>query len=463
MKAVVLLFFLILLSSCKMTQDVGHARLQQKNGFIEQAEETLKELSDDGYVDAKFALADIYSKSDNTEKMIIAGNYYRELKDGSDRAEYKYVKWLEQMSHVDDSYRDPAYQALWKRQNSLQDVLPLLARFYSYHKGIYSDGELENILETMLQDIDANKKTLAKVFNQIDHPEDFSQYITKLCGADPDRELHSVCTQLFFKLAKITNDTARINELIGQLEMKFTHSSQNTALQLSPDDENTLYRCASILLKDRYGQHHTLAGLKLAGIGYGASPRLFLLGVEYEYRHKILMTDEILLDGLQNLEQLGDSEATRILGRMYAKGMRVVDDPIKGEYYLLKLADDDPKASLYLGRLYLSGKLGVKKLQAGVDYLLLAARNGQYLAYYDLSEAFNGWPGIKRNPTYSWVFANMAKFTADSLSKTEKNNLLIAALANEIEISPNAERLLLHEKSQLKTVVLRKTHSMSRN
>lgn len=462
MKTVVLLFFLILLSSCKMTQDVGHARLQQKNGFIEQAEETLKELSDDGYVDAKFALADLYSKSDNTEKMILAGNYYRELKDGSDRAGYKYIKWLEQMSYVDDNYRDSAYQALWQRQNSLHDVLPLLARFYSYHKGSYSDGELENILETMLQDIDANKKTLVKVFNQIDHPEHYSQYITKLCGADPDRELHSVCTQLSFKLAKITNDTARINELTGQLEMKFTHTSQNTALQLSPDDENTLYRCAIILLKDQYGPRHTLAGLKLASIGYGASPRLFLLGAEHEYRHKILMTDEILLAGLQNLEPQGDSEATRILGRMYAEGLRVVDDPVKGESYLLKLADD-PKASLYLGRLYLSGKLGTKKLQDGVDHLLFAARNGQYQAYYNLSEAFNGLPGIKRNPTYSWVFANMAKFTAGSLSKTKKNNLLIATLANEIEMLPNAERLLLHEQSQLKTAVLKETNSVNGN
>lgn len=455
MKTVVLLFFLVLLSSCKMAQDVGLARLQQKIGFTEQAEDTLKELSDDGYVDAKLALADLYSKSDNTGKMILAGNYYHELKDNSDQAEYKYVKWLEQMSHVDNSYRDSAYQALWQRQNSLHDVLPLLVRLYSYHNGIYSDAELENILETMLQDIDANKKTLAKIFNQIDHPEHYSQYITKLCDTDSDRELHSVCTQLSFKLAKITNDTAKIDELTGQLQVKFTNSSQNTATQLSPDDENNLYRCATILLKDRYGQRHTLAGLKLAGIGYATSPRLFLLGVEYEYRHKILMTDEMLLDGLQGLEQQGDGEATRILGRMYAEGLRVVDDPIKGEYYLLKLTDD-PKASLYLGRLYLSGKLGVKKLQEGVDHLLLAARNGQYPAYYNLSEAFNGWPGIKRNPTYSWVFANMAKFTADSFSKTEKNNLLIAALANEIKMLPNAERLLLHEQSQLKTAVLKK-------
>ncbi len=448
MRLAIVLIWLLLLSSCKVVQDVGYARWQANNSLEVQAEASLQELSNDGYVEARLALADLYSRSDELEKLLLAGDYYKEMRDVSEKADYKYVRWLGRMSYRESSYREGAYRELWKRQESKNDVLYLLAQFYSHHGEIYPPEELESIFPELLVDIDANKESLVKVINTMNHPERFSEYISQLCGVDPEPALRSDCYQLAFKLAKMTNDEVIIDGLVQQFEKRIVESIEENNTTLDPVEEETLYRCASILLNDENGPRHIIAGLKVASLGYDLSPRLFLLGAKVEYKRKILMPNNILLSGLQKLANENNPDATLILGRMFAEGYRVVDDPLKGEYLLRKLIDN-PRAELYLGRLYLSGKLGVEKLQDGVDTLLSAGRNGSHKAYYHLAKAFNGYPGIKRNSTFSWVFANMAKTSLDMSQESDELDMLIQILDAEIIEETVAMRLLQTEQVYL--------------
>ncbi len=464
MKYVILISCLALLNSCSLVQDVDYARLQYDTGLEEQAEQTLKELSDDGYVEGQLALADMYCKSDKIAKLLLAGRYYKQYRSTSDQVEYKYLQWLITMSELDSSYCEPAYQALWQRQKQSHDALPLLVRFYSSHKDLYSSQELDPVLQALLVETDStsSRETVLKVLDTIDHPEKYSSYISSYCNHGADSDNRSICLHLRLKTAKIANNADQIEQVIKQIQQEYLPADKKSAERLSIEGEKTVYQCANLLLQDKYGPKHIAAGLRLAAIGADQSSRLFLLCARHEYQRRIVFSDQVLLTGLHRLEKQGNKEAIRILGRMYARGWRVIDDPAKAVYYLNNLTDD-PKAMLYLGRLFLSGKLGAEKLQDGVDKLLFAARNGEYRAYYELSEAFYSWPGIKRNSTYSWVFANMAKETMDALAVDKNINSLIDTLTGEIRDSVNAENMLRHEQSQLRASLQKTGLSISLN
>lgn len=456
MKCIAALFMLISLCSCRAVQDVGYARLQLQNGQVDLAEETLISLTNDGYLEAKLALADLYRQTENAEKLSLAGRYYKELMPYSDRAARRYLKWLMQMSRLDSGYRNKAYQALWQRQHDHQDVLPELAQFYTLHEGFFADQELQDVIQKMLADKKNNMLVVARVLNSIDHPERYAKTIAELCSANTESGVQHLCTQLSCKLTAINNDPDKIQLLLSKLENTYSPSDHEPQSHLSPETEATLYSCASTFLQGKYGPIKVLTGLNILKIGTKSSNKLFLLAAKYEYKNKILMNDDELLDGLQILAKQKNTEALWILGQMYAMGYRVIDDPDKAEN-LLKPISANPKAALALGRLYLTGKLGIAKLQSGVDLLLFAARHGRYRGYKDLSQAFNGWPGIKRNNIFSWIFAQMALNTTDSLSSDEKFIQQIQNLEKSFVSPAEAQKLLFHEQDKLQITLAKKT------
>ncbi len=442
------LFFLLTLTSCSLLQDVDYARLQANNGFADKAEKTLKELGDDGYVEAQLALADLYSKSDDPALLAKAGVYYRRAREFSKKADYNYVRWLEKMSRIDAAYMEPARRALLQRQETFHDALPLLARFYTFHRTDYPDADIAPLLDAMLRNGINGKEEVTGILNTIDDPQRYSALINRLCGADNVQIPTPVCLQLHFKLAKAANDSDKIDLLSRQLQENYhLTASAGKTNSLSPETEELLYRCAFILLNNTSGPRHVAAGLHLAALGSAKSPRLFLLLARQEYRQRMLLSDEELVAGLVQLVGQGNAEAKRILGRMYATGQRVIDDPVKAEQLLVQIPDD-PRASLYLGRLYLTGKLGVEKLQAGVNHLLFAARRGESKAYYELAKAFNGWPGIRSNTTYSWVFATMAEM-APQAPQTKRNvDALLNILQEKLNDRAAAEKKLGYERAR---------------
>ncbi len=442
------LFFLLMLTSCSLTQDVDYARLQADKGFADKAEKTLQKLSDDGYVEAQLALADLYSKSDDPALLAKAGVYYRQARGFSKKADYNYVRWLEKMSRIDAAYMEPARRALLQRQETFHDALPLLVRFYTFHRTDYPNADIAPLLDAMLRNGINGKEEVTGVLNTIDDPQRYSALINRLCGADNAQILTPVCLQLHFKLAKADDDGDKIDQLSRQLQENYhlTTSAGNTD-SLTPKTEELLYRCASILLNNKYGPRHVSAGLRLAAQGSAQSPRLFLLLARQEYRQRMFLRDEELVTGLEKLVEQGNPEAKRILGRMYATGQRVTDDPAKAEQLFLQMPDD-PRASFDLGRLYLTGKLGVEKLQAGVNHLLFAARRGEPKAYYELAKAFNDWPGIRSNTTYSWVFATMAEMAPQAPQTKSNVDALLNILQEKLNDRDAAEKKLGYERAR---------------
>ncbi len=441
------LFFLFVLSACSLVQDVDYARRQADAGYTEKAERMLKELSDDGYVEAKLALADLYSRSNEPGLLAKAGVYYRQAREFSKKADYNYVRWLEKMSRVDADYIEPAHRALLQRQETFHDALPLLARFYAAHRTDYPDSDIASLLDAMLQDGIDSKEEIAVVLNRLDDPEKYSGLINRICGPGNAQGLKPVCLQLHFKLAKATDDADRIEQLSRQLEENYLTTADKKRDSLVPETEELLFRCASILLNNKYGSRQVAAGLRLAALGSAQSPRLFLLLARQEYRQRMLLSNEELLTGLEKLVEQGNPEAKRILGRMYATGQRIIDDPIRAESLFLQIPDD-PKASLYLGRLYLTGKLGAKKLQAGINHLLFAARRDVQPAYYELAKAFNGWPGIRSNTMYSWVFATMAEMGPQSPQTKSNIDALMLILKEKLTDRDAAEKQLVYERER---------------
>ncbi|MCM2681226.1 tetratricopeptide repeat protein [Echinimonas agarilytica] len=424
------------LAGCQLTQDVKHAQWLAKTGATEVAERELKTLSDEGYLEATRALADLYTKNEDPVKRQQAGTYYRRLMQDDERAAIGYVRWLSAMSYEDERYRPKAYDALWERQTQYGDMIPSLARFYSKHPDHYSTEELRPLMLKLLEDVDTNRLTLARVLNVIEHPEHYPDYVDQVCAQRSEAEMVNLCFQLELKLAKVASDSDQI-QLIS--------SAISEGYKAGEIDASVVYRTSMILLKDRFGESQMLQGLELSQSA-ADDDQNFMLSAKYEFRRKLLMPNEVLFEGLERIEANGNVTAGILLGRIYSEGYRVIDDPVKAEYYLERAAAV-PEGEFYLGRLYLSGKLGPEKLQQGVDHLLQAARDGEPRSYAELARAFNGTPGIMLNPTYVYVFGSMARINAD-IAKSQ----YLTDMVNEARMSmPDpvaAQKLLDHERSR---------------
>lgn len=404
---------LVFLCSCSSFQDVGLLRYQLESGADPvHVERGLLELSSDGYIEADTALAGLYFRKNSIDSLRQACNIYERQKTYSTRSQYRYARCLARLSYLDPSARDAAHQALRIAAESGEEILPELARYYTFHSAHYDQGELWRIIDRM-DDDSLGRQLSLRVIQQSEKPELFRGRVDEICGDASDELTVSRCEQIRLKIAKTENNEEELNRILETLHERYSDAGEKG---LSEIGESTLYNCSRILLSEEIGSKHLLAALNLASLGRSVSDRLFLLCARSEYKDKLLMGTEELLEGLTALDEKGNLDATLLLGRMYAKGFRVLGQPELAERYLRKTLDN-PKGALYLGRLYLSGKLGAEKLQDGIETLLSAARRGEFLAYVDLARAFNGFPGIKTNPGYVWVFATMGAVNIDNQEK----------------------------------------------
>lgn len=430
--------FILTCVGCTSIQDVDYARLLNEQGQYSKSEEMLLFLNDEGYYEATAGLARFYANSVVPEKQKLAGKYYIELLKEDPEFELAYLRWLNKMSRIDIKYKEPTYQALWQRQELFGDVSVLLARFYSSHRSSYDVREIDPLFdEWRKQGIEQYRDVAMMFLNNYPYPEKYVTDIELLCEqtSTPENNL-AVCHQLYLKLVKQKGDVDAITERSAMITADYQQG-------LITDDD--VYRCSRILIEDEFGESLLLKGVALAEIDRD-SERLFLWSARYELKQPLFMSNDVLIQGLTERADNGNRDARLMLGQLYLRGYRVSDDPILAEYYL-GLIREDALGAYYLGTLYISGKLGADKLQQGVDLLLYSARLNEARSYKQLAIAFHGSPGIKANPTYVWVFSNMAM--GSGITKPEENRRLKQLLNDSENLRDKtlSELLLKEEKA----------------
>ncbi|PKH07921.1 hypothetical protein CXF93_04315 [Moritella sp. Urea-trap-13] len=437
-KLLTVVCFILSCVGCTSMLDVDYARVLNEQGQNSKSEEMLLSLNSAGYYEATAGLARFYANSTDPEKQKLAGKYYQELLKEDPEFELAYLRWMNKMSRVNSKYKEPTYRSLWQRQVRFGDVSVLLARFYSWHRDTYDVREIDPLFDQWRkQGIEQYRDVAMMFLNNYPFPEKYIADIDFLCSqpSTPESDL-AVCHQLYLKLEKQKGDV----DAIGK---RATIITANYKQGLITDED--VFRCSRILIEDEFGESLLVKGVELAEIDLD-SDRLFLLSARYELEQTILMSNDVLLYGLIDRADNGSREARLMLGKLYLKGYRVPDDPILAEHYL-GFISDDALGAYYLGTLYVSGKLGAGKLQQGIDLLLYSARLNEAKSYKQLAIAFHGSPGIKANPTYVWVFSNMAMDSG--IAKPEENSRLIQLLHDSENSRDKAlsESLLKEEKS----------------
>lgn len=127
------------------------------------------------------------------------------------------------------------------------------------------------------------------------------------------------------------------------------------------------------------------------------------------------------IDYLERAAEAGDDTARAKLGDLYLFGAEGIQpQPAKGEALLKQAAENDhPGAMAALGRAYLDGTLGERRIDEGARLLFSAARAGHPTARYVLAEAFLQSQGLEtanRDYAQAWLETVVAGDTDAALA-----------------------------------------------
>lgn len=383
-----------LLSGC-VIDDVNNSKHLHKQGNSSEAENALSRLANEGYLEAKLALAAIYADPrEETYSPENAAELYRSLLDVYPKAELGLLKL--EMASIEENETGDLYRKIWHRQNTSKDALPLLISFYKRYYSSYDVNELAPELSKLVAEGNLSLALkYAANFSTIDAINtDLNQY----CLNAPQEDRLNC-----YKLAVI-------NQVPNQGEQsKFAAISEIKEAYTQDDLNNQeVASLAQLARSQRYGGPNSSLFVALAQITGADNPILWYqaINIEYRYLPKESPRTQELIEQAKQLADQGYTPAHILIGKAYQKG-KGVQQSYQNAVNHWHHADFIPEAQYLLGETYIKGILGKENLQVGVDWLIKAARSNQDKAYLTLSKAFKDGNGIIPNPVYSNAFLSL--------------------------------------------------------
>lgn len=383
-----------LLSGC-VIDDVNNAKQLDKQGSSNEAEMTLNRLANEGYWEAKLALAAMYADpKKGSYSPENATELYRSLLDIYPKAELGLLKL--EMTRITEEEAGELYSKIWHRQNTSHDALPLLVSFYKRYYTSFDVNELAPELNKLI--ISGRHSMALKYASDFAPIENINKELKQYCQSAPRNDQINC-----YKLAVI-NQTSNQNDqqkldLVSQLEQ--AHSRGD----VSSDD---IAAIAHLAKSRRIGGPNATLYVSLAQIVGAEKPQLWFQAMSTEYRYlpkHSLRAGEIITQA-NVLAAQGYTPAHVLIGNAYLKG-KGVQQNYRNAVEHWHQASEIPEAQRLLGETYISGKLGDQHLQTGVNWLLKAARNKQDKAYLTLSKVFEQGNGVIPNSAYSHAFLSV--------------------------------------------------------
>jgi alginate biosynthesis protein AlgK len=384
----------VLLTACA-APDLRRGKAALEQGDMAAAEADLQPLADQGYEDAKMALARVYAKSGDPQQQQEAIALYREQLDRDPTVAVPLASMLieseneaalaqgEELLLKSLDGKDPrAYVALLnlysdRPERDKRRRAPALAEQVAKVKTPEAETAL---IKWYRRNATADKK--------------FAEGLVRRCEQARDR-LPECYIDLGRHYRATDNDKA-LNQLLA--------GAQKKALP-APVLEKLAW---SMVSDDIAGKPHPeIAAPMLKGAAETsdtARVRLARLLIEYPHLDPEGKPEQLLLRAAER----GNPEASLALGRLYLDGKLAAADPGKALKYFERAADYEPSAHYYLGRIHKRGYLGKPDPVLAARHFLTAARAGYPRADQALAQLFSDNRGVRPNLVNAYVFATIA-------------------------------------------------------
>ncbi|MGF1911722.1 hypothetical protein L4C38_20095 [Vibrio kasasachensis] len=381
-----------LITGC-VIDDVNNAQHLYKQGEKEQAQLALSRLADEGYFEAKLALARLYSDpneaSYDPEKAI---ELYRSLSDIYPNIDQALLRL--EMANASDEDLHVQHQRLWEHQRINNNALPLLVSFYRSNYLIFDANDLVPEITSLIEN-DETRLAL-RYTTRLGNVSQLYPPLLEFCEREQSTNAEN-CAKLALLQAMHTNDTQLLSEFLGDL---------NTQYQSKELGADQIASIASISKHRRYGEPNYPLYISIANIVGTSHPTLWYDAARVEYnsiQNDSNRINQLILEA-NTLAENHFLPAYIFLGNVYKNGKGVPqNNELAVQYW--KQAQAIPEVQRLIGEMYVSGALGNDKLQEGVDWLLKAARNDEHLAYLELANVFKNGNGIIPNEKYTIVFS----------------------------------------------------------
>lgn len=423
MKVIKCWFWGVILTTvgCANLADIERAKLNisqpPSSDAHQQAFSSLEFLAEKGYVEAQGRLASIYARDPSPFAREQAARWFQAVNRHTDRYQTRYIRWLASYAEQEPSLFQEALTLLEQQMQNEGDVGPQLVRLLDAADQL-TDEKVAAVL-SLIRGANA-KEDKIRVLAQLD---DLSLFLTEfedLCKDNVSQRYACLLAQLRYA-KKYQSDT-----------LENTVIEANTAYKQNQIDDAQLLRLMSELVTTEGGTvaSYPQFARQLVESAIDSSDALFLRFAQLDEAYT--SGKQAMLSRLESLHTGGNALASIILGNLYIDGKHVIAQPSKGEAYLLA-AIDSADAKLSLGRLYLSGRLGLVKLQEGVDLLVASGRQGNPQAYKDLMRVFSGSRGVQPDSLYSHTFAQVFQSFGYAVSERDVLKLKKLVLSEEQE------------------------------
>jgi TPR repeat protein len=383
----------------------------------QQAFSSLGFLAEKGYVEAQGQLASIYARDPSPFAREQAARWFQEVNRHTDRYQTRYIRWLASYAEQEPSLFQEALTLLEQQMQNEGDVGPELVRLLDAAEQL-TDEKVAAVL-SLIHGANA-KEDKIRVLAQLD---DLSPFLTEFEGLCEDSLAQRYeCLMARLRYAK-EHQSDSLEDIVTEA---------NAAYKKSQIDDAQLLRLMSQLLTTEGGTvaSYPQFARQLVESAIGSSDVLFLRFAQLDEAYT--SGKQAMLSRLESLHTGGNVQASTILGNLYIDGKQVITQPRIGEAYLLA-AIDSADAKLSLGRLYLSGRLGIVKLQEGVDLLVDSGRQGNPQAYKELMRVFSGSRGVQPDNLYSHTFAQVFQSFGYAVSERDVSKLKNLVLSEEQE------------------------------
>lgn len=418
--ALLMALMLIAPSAAWALPDLARGKAALERGDLAAAEQDLKPLAEDGYLDAQVALARTYAAQNTRESALKAVEWYRMAAKQDPALRLPLVRTMMRSGRFDAKEIEALLKDIAPQDSAAKPLQLRLYREFPQLVGIDTAAALaQQVSQSRLPEERA--EAIAWYRANRDQPVAEKALVT-LC--ERDRKLVQECYADLVLHYRSIQDKGALEKLSAEVLARYKDD------QITADNLERVARAVSS--EDEVGEPDVEGAYKLLLLIKEPSASVLARKARMLILKPSLDPGADPVDMLQAAYKAGSMEAALYLGRLYLDENNPHADAIEAERLLRQAAPTLSGAHVWLGRLYERGYQGLPDPSRALKHYLVAARSGHPNADMALARMYSRNRGIRVDTIRAYAFAKLAEHYGNPGAPDLLNRLLPVMNPQEI-------------------------------
>ena len=400
--------------------DLARGKAALDRGDLAAAEQDLKPLAEDGYLEAQVALARTYAAQNTKESALKAVEWYRMAAKQDPALRLPLVRQMMRSGRADPKELESLLKDIGSQDSA---ALPLQLRLYREFPQLTSIGNAANLAQKVSESRLPEERAEAIAWYRANRDQPAAEKaLVTLC--ERDRKQVQECYADLVLHYRSIQDKGALEKLSAEVLKRYKDD------QITPENLERVARAVSS--EDEVGEPDVEGAYKLLLLIKEPSASVLARKARMLILKPSLDPEADPVDMLQAAYKAGSMEAALYLGRLFLDETNPHADAIEAERLLRQAAPTLSGAHVWLGRLYERGYQGLPDPSRALRHYLVAARSGHPNADMALARMYSRNRGIRVDTVRAYAFAKLAEHYGNPGAPDLLNRLMPVMSQQEI-------------------------------